>query len=106
MSKAELITLQESDTQLAKPKDPKQELLKKIEFMLSENKNISLDDALSTTVLDALFNAVAPDNQGELHTDFKTRLKAFELLMKLKDSSFGWNQFMLNFFAAPKDIDY
>jgi hypothetical protein len=48
--------------------------------------------------------AMAPDNKWNLHIDYRTRLKTFELLLKLQNEKFGQNNIHLNFFASPKKL--
>lgn len=86
-------------------KNESQQLVHHIDERL-KNKGLSYDDAIAHTLIDAILNAEAPDNRGELHTDYRTRLKAWEMLIKLKDKTFDKNDVHFNFFQAPDKLDY
>jgi len=66
----------------------------------------SLDDYLSVKLLEVIETAVAPDNKGELHIDYRTRLRSMETILKLKDKNFwGWG-IHVNFFSSPKQLKH
>lgn len=66
----------------------------------------SLDNYLSIKLLDVIENAEAPDHKWELHTDYRTRLRSLETILKLKEKNFGWNGIHVNFFASPKKLKH
>lgn len=103
----ELITNTDSEKEL-KPNETSNEV-----WVITELENNalikeygSLDTYLSHKLLETIESAVAPDNKGELHIDYRTRLRSMETILKLKDKSFwGW-WVHVNFFSSPKQLKH
>jgi hypothetical protein len=49
---------------------------------------------------------MAPDNKGEEHIDYRTRLRSIETIIKLTDKNFNNNWVNINFFASPKTLKH
>lgn len=66
----------------------------------------SFNEYLADNLVNSLENAMAPDNKGTLHIDYKTRLRTMEKMIQLVDKSFWQNQIQVNFFSSPKKLNH
>lgn len=101
------ITNNDSDIEL-KPNNKKDEswVITAIEQHNIIKEYWTLDNYLAVKLLEVIETAVAPDNKWVLHTDYRTRLRTMETLLKLKDKNFGWNWVHVNFFSSPSKLRY
>lgn len=66
----------------------------------------TLDDYLAHKLIKIAEEAMAPDNKGEEHIDYRTRLRSIETIIKLTDKNFNNSWVNINFFASPKTLKH
>ena len=89
-----------------------QEIIKqetKTDPMVLALKELGLDEEfIAKTLKHIATNAITQNNQWEQIEDFHAKLKAIQVMLKIKDKNYDKSWINLNFFQAPsiKDLKY